>query len=194
MPILEDLFDYTYAEVSEKIDLLLVPESIFGGMEHWNCITLHATESGIGMSDRKKQKEKQDAFLELIVHELAHFFVGNLVGFPIHIKEGLAQYYEKTIADVMLGRGPSFNLNNTDASLVLNVESNKRMKDSDSKSIQQQMSDMFNGMSYAASLNSLLDIIRRIGVERFKTQMQQLLREHANGYMSQEEFLHFLLS
>jgi aminopeptidase N len=190
IPILEDYFDAKFSDQVPKIDFVLVPEHCFGGMEHWGCITLHVT----GSTDKKKQKKQEDEFIELIIHELAHFFVGNLVSFPIVIKEGLAQYFEKAIGDQILGRStPSINM--TKESTSGNTIDNNRKMNQQTASLKDQFSNMFNGLSYDASLNFICDLIRSAGGQDvFQKRMQTLIREYDYKYLSHEEYVQFILS
>jgi hypothetical protein len=77
--------------------------------------------------------------------------------------------------------------------VVNTVETNKRMASENEKSLKQQFSDMFNGISYTASLNSILELIHRIGGQKkFQIRMRDMICKFGDRYLSQEEFISFI--
>jgi aminopeptidase N len=74
-------------------------------MENWGCVFYHFTSLLEGNDDADWNR----CFTELVVHELAHFYFGNLVAMPFHIKEGLAQYLGIHIADIILEETTNMN-------------------------------------------------------------------------------------
>jgi hypothetical protein len=194
IPVLESYFDMPINNITKKLDFVLVSEYCFGGMEHHGCIVLHVNAPA--NSNHFSKIKSQDAFCGLICHELAHFYVGNYVSFPIHIKEGLAQYFELLVADKILShRNDTIGklLKDIENGVVNTVETNKRMASENEKSLKQQFSDMFNGISYTASLNSILELIHRIGGQKkFQIRMRDMISKFGDKYLNQEEFISFI--
>ena len=83
-----------------KLDVAVVPKLCLGGMENHGLVFLDGTETTPG----KGKKAGADSLIELLMHEIAHMWCGNLVGLDFWVKEGLAQFFEKVLADEFLGR------------------------------------------------------------------------------------------
>jgi aminopeptidase N len=175
MPLLEDYFEIPN---EQKIDFVLVPKLFGGGMENWGCIFLMLTETEKG----GKQK-KDEGFIELIIHELAHLWVGNRVAMPFHIKEGLAQHCEKNFGDVILGRSST----NTQSSFSMNKQSSTAIIDKNAKS--NDFGQVFNGLTYSASLGYVLQVVSRLGEDEFRNRMRKMVEQYAFEYMSEEQFM-----
>lgn len=81
---LEKYFDVPFW--LSKLDIVAVPKMLLVGMENLGCCFLHVVEGG------DEGTLKKD-----IVHEIAHHWIGNMVGMSLAIKEGIVQYIEKLI-------------------------------------------------------------------------------------------------
>jgi aminopeptidase N len=174
LPLLENYFGVAN---DSKIDFVLVPKLFGGGMENWGCIFLMLVES-----EKSKQK-KDDGFIELIIHELAHLWVGNLVAMPFYIKEGLAQYCEKKFGDVILGRTSS----NTQSSFTMNKQASTAIIDKNAK--KSDFGQVFNGLTYSASLGYVMEVVARLGEEEFCDRMRTMVDDFASAYMNEEQFV-----
>ncbi|KPA74373.1 putative aminopeptidase [Leptomonas pyrrhocoris] len=87
------------------LDVLLGPTMPFiSGMEHHCCIILNETmyQSGKKASGGGGSAEAEQT--ELIIHELAHHWMGNALGLPFPVKEGVCQVLEQCIGDTLLGK------------------------------------------------------------------------------------------
>ena len=81
-------------------------------MENWGCIFLdegttnpNSKKAGAGGGGGRSSAKSSDApsagvlsLVQLIMHEVAHLWLGNLVTLPFWVKEGLAQYFEEIMA------------------------------------------------------------------------------------------------
>ncbi|KAI9048533.1 hypothetical protein LZ554_007366 [Drepanopeziza brunnea f. sp. 'monogermtubi'] len=92
-----------------KLDLLAVPGSV-GAMENWGLVTISTAAVFIGGDSSAAERL---ACAQLVTHELAHQWSGNLVGVPswehFWLKEALADWAEVTAHDavVSLSLSPS---------------------------------------------------------------------------------------
>ncbi|KAL0478313.1 leucyl aminopeptidase [Acrasis kona] len=181
LPLLEEYFNVTN---EMKVDFVITPKLFGGGMENWGCIFL-ALPSQDKKEKGNKQQKKDDSFVELIIHELAHFWFGNLVAMPFHLKEGLAQYCEKKFGDVILGRAPTSS--NTHSSFALSKQSALAVFDKNTK--QEDFAQVFNGLTYSASLSLILSIVSEVGEENFQQKMRKMMDSYSYKYMNEQDFV-----
>jgi aminopeptidase N len=167
LKLLEIEFQLPISETGlKKLDIVIVPNLCFGGMENHGCIFLNESATQF-------KKTEMEPFVELVVHEVAHQWIGNFVSCDMWIKEGLAQYYEKIITDSILKRKP-------------HVFLKREEKDVPKSSIDIQT---YNGVNYSKSMNFIVEKVTKIGTDKFKTILQQILQEYAYSYLPEEEFI-----
>ncbi|KAF0982860.1 hypothetical protein FDP41_010839 [Naegleria fowleri] len=186
LPILENYFDSALSKQQiSKIDWIIIPDLIIGGgMENWGCITLLEKHTANSAMDMKKL----GPFVEILSHELSHFWVGNLVGFPFHIKEGLALYLEQIVTDEVLKR-PS--------SLSTKKNSTEKRKDLVSEikqgnehlSVEQAFSKMFSGVAYTQCFDWICtECVGTLGSTTFRDRLRQLISENEFGFVNEKDF------
>lgn len=173
---LEEYFQEDYN--LPKLDVVIVPEHCIGGMENWGCIFLNEAACQTNKKDKNHEK-----LIELVVHEVAHQWLGNLVGLPFWIKEGLAQYFEKLVADKMLNRKSASYQHNIKA--LVEKESDKQQQD-----IRQEFLQKFNGTTYDQSLFRIQELANRHKT-KFSSILQNLIQQYQNQYVSEEVFAEF---
>ena len=95
----EDYFAIDYP--GDKLDLVAVPDFAFGAMENMGCVTFREILLLID-PDSSTQQERQTA-VDVIAHELAHMWFGNLVTMKwwngIWLKEAFATFCEMLAVD-----------------------------------------------------------------------------------------------
>ena len=95
----EDYFAIGYP--GDKLDLVAVPDFAFGAMENMGCVTFREILLLID-PDSSTQQERQTA-VDVIAHELAHMWFGNLVTMKwwngIWLKEAFATFCEMLAVD-----------------------------------------------------------------------------------------------
>ncbi len=95
----EDYFDIDYP--GDKLDLVAIPDFAFGAMENMGCVTFREILLLID-PDSSTQQERQTA-VDVIAHELAHMWFGNLVTMKwwngIWLKEAFATFCEMLAVD-----------------------------------------------------------------------------------------------
>src|SRR5690606_21786699 len=75
LPLLEDYFDLPYA--FGKLDQVGIPDFEAGAMENSGCVTFR--EVALLLDDEKAPLSVRKRVSEVITHELAHMWFGNLV-------------------------------------------------------------------------------------------------------------------
>lgn len=95
----EDYFAIDYP--GDKLDLVAVPDFAFGAMENMGCVTFREVLLLLD-PDSSTQHERQTA-VDVIAHELAHMWFGNLVTMKwwngIWLKEAFATFCEMLAVD-----------------------------------------------------------------------------------------------
>ena len=86
-----------------SLNVLFVPLMPIGGMEHHGNIFLN--ESIIRPPLKAVRSKVEDEVITLVVHELCHHWLGNVVGMPFAVKEGLCQVLERAIGNILQGLG-----------------------------------------------------------------------------------------
>ena len=188
LPALEEYFDHSIAKQQlTKVDYLIIPELIIGGgMENWGCITLLEKYSANTSMDMKKL----GPFVEILAHELSHFWVGNLVGFSFHIKEGLALYLEKIITDEVLKRPSSIVIKKTTEKKKDLISEIKQGKEEANLSVEQLFSKMFSGVAYTQCYDWICgECVGVLGPTVFRDRLRQMIAENEFGFVKEEEFV-----
>ena len=95
----EDYFAINYP--GDKLDLVAIPDFAFGAMENMGCVTFREILLLLD-PDSSTQQERQTA-VDVIAHELAHMWFGNLVTMKwwngIWLKEAFATFCEMLAVD-----------------------------------------------------------------------------------------------
>lgn len=78
-------------------------------MENAGCIFIHKNvffrspgKVSQPSSSSKKEFKEESECISMILHEIVHQYIGNLLGMPFHLKEGLAQFFEAKMLQIYL--------------------------------------------------------------------------------------------
>lgn len=181
LKILEKDFEFPITQTNlTKLDIVIVPKLYFGGMENHGCIFISEKFAILN-------KKMDDSFTELIVHEIVHhckyFFIhfkgiGNLVSCSMWIKEGLAQYYEKTVTDILLNR-KSFQFST-------------KKEDQELPKIEKGENDCskdYSGVFYTKCMNWIGNQYQKHGKEKFQKLIRHMIQEYQFSYIPEEYFI-----
>ena len=197
-----------------KLDVLVVPKLCLGGMENHGLVFLDGCETAPG----KGKKGGADSLVELLMHEIAHMWCGNMVGFDFWVKEGLAQFFEKVLADSFLGRASSLPREGAKVTLA-DVKAVSDSKDKEKEVVDKKKNkkkpskkdlaaaaaaaaagpkeasdavdnhDVFNGNMYTKSYLWTCGVEREFGRQEFLSRLSTLLSEHQDLFVSEDTFL-----
>lgn len=178
-----ELFDEPYP--LPKCDLLAVPDFSAGAMENWGCITFR--ESALLLDPVLSDVTNKQWVAQVVVHELAHQWFGNLVTMhwwnDLWLNEGFARFMESYVAGKLF---PEWQL---DVDFVATNTAYAMRLDSlaSTHPIQveihhpDEISTIFDGISYekgAAAIRMLQDYL---GDQHFRTGLQHYIAQHKYG-------------
>ncbi|KAJ9456864.1 Aminopeptidase M1-D [Diplonema papillatum] len=198
-----------------KFDVAVVPKLCLAGMENHGLAFLDGVDTAPG----KGKKGGSDSLIELLMHEIAHMWLGNLVGLDFWVKEGLAQYFERVLADGFLSRGctlptdTKFNAGSAPVDIGAKPKKpaakpagkqTKQGKKDAKKGAQRGKEpdaapgaatdavdnhDVFNGNMYTKSYLWVVGVERALGRSEFLSRLSKLVGENADGFVTEKLFL-----
>ncbi|KEG09064.1 putative aminopeptidase, putative,metallo-peptidase, clan MA(E), family M1 [Trypanosoma grayi] len=180
----------------EMLTVVVAPTMPYiSGMEHHGCIFLNEKiyRSSSGNGGNTKGASKQHATgasgaddatrVELIVHELAHHWMGNALGMSFVLKEGVCQLLEQCLGDVILGKPMRKIKPAGDAAASLPPTSSSPPSSAVSSRgavvvvVDTEKGKEFTGHSYQSALNTLRNVVSGVGLAAFRERMQRMYRD-----------------
>ncbi|KAG5497047.1 hypothetical protein GH5_01574 [Leishmania sp. Ghana 2012 LV757] len=171
----------------EHFDVLLGPTMPYiSGMEHHCSIILNETiyqagkrtataGEGGGVSSNAEVTQT-----ELIVHEVTHHWVGNALGMPFAVKEGICQVIEQLVGDTLLGKPMRKYKADSGATVKPKSSSPFSSNAKVAKSVTQASEGgrEFTGASYQNALNAIKRLVAHQGFDSFVMCLRQLIHVH----------------
>jgi hypothetical protein len=167
-----------------KLDLIVLPSMSLGGMENQGIIFLNEAVGGSkksGATSGGDQQIKSD-IARLIVHEVTHHWLGNWIGLPFSVKEGLCQVLEESIGDVVLGLPMRKRKPATNAAAQPAESGGSGSSSTSSPVAAVQQGKEFTGQTYQTALASTAECIALMGWSDFQKRMQWLVAKAAKLY------------
>lgn len=162
MKLMEKEFKFSFKNTGvDKLDLILVPSYPYFGMENHGCIFLQENMY-MGYSDYRT---------EIIVHEMVHHFIGNLVGLQTWVKEGITSFYQKKITDSYYKKESSINYKIKEK---IPIPSDPTPE---------------TGLSYEECFNWAIQKVNELGQEEFQKRIQKMIEIYKNQYLPTKLFL-----
>ena len=165
-----------------KLDLLAIPDFAAGAMENWGAITFRET---ILLYDSKTSSTKTKQFIaEVISHELAHQWFGNLVTMEwwneLWLNESFATYMATKIVDKFY---PEWDLWDqfveTSMNSAMMLDGLKTSHPIDVKVNQpSEIREIFDNISYDKGGCVLRMLENYVGKENFQRGLQHYLKKH----------------
>lgn len=156
----------------EQLDVLLGPTMPYiAGMEHHCSIILN---EAIYQPSKKPggSAAAEVEQTELIVHELTHHWVGNALGLPFAVKEGICQVVEQCVGDTMLGRP----VRKYKADVGAGADSAGEGKEKGTVQASEKGHE-FTGVSYQHALSSIKRLVADHGFDAFVQGLRQLVHK-----------------
>ena len=176
-----------------KLDLIGIPNYMFGGMEHWGLITMNL-ESAISKND-KRFGSSEVWLRNLIPHEVAHMWFGNLVTMQwwndLWLKEGMASLLSYVCADSLYD-----DVDMRDHHMLDNWQSAMLADQAvTSQPVQMpilltsEITQAFNSITYAKGATVLAMLRDVFGEGKFKSGMNRFLKTHQYSTANYEDLL-----
>ncbi|XP_046670632.1 aminopeptidase N-like isoform X3 [Homalodisca vitripennis] len=185
----EDFFDVKYP--LPKQDLLAIPDFKIGAMENWGIITFR--EVALLMDEKETSSRAKLRIANVIAHELAHMWFGNLVTMQwwtdLWLKEGFATY----MAGLSVHHEfPEWNsLDESALSDLLNVFNLDSLKSSHPVSVPighpNEIMQIFDAISYDKGSFLLRMMSLFLGENVFKRGVSEYLKKHKYGNAEQDD-------
>lgn len=176
----------------EKLDLLAVPATTWGGMENAGAILFR--DVYLLFEEGRSEEGRRRLIAVLLAHEISHQWFGNSVTLPwwtdTWLNESFGQFLGARIAD---RHRPAWGI---ELRQVGRVEEAMRTDGlASARAIRQplrrteEISDLFDGLTYDKGQAVLATFERWMGEERFRQGLSEYLAAHAHGTASVDDLL-----
>ena len=172
-----------YKKSVPKCDLIAIPDFEFGAMENWGAITFR--ETAIFVDPEKSSVPQRRRVAEVVLHELAHQWFGNLVSPEwwsfLWLNESFATYMAYKAADALFPEWTVWD------EYLADITSGGKSLDAlrSSHPVEVLVSDpnevdqLFDAISYNKGGSVLRMLEDAIGAERFRDGVRAYLTKHA---------------
>ncbi|MBI4017713.1 MAG: M1 family metallopeptidase [Candidatus Aenigmarchaeota archaeon] len=174
-----------------KLDLIAVPDFAIGAMENWGAITFR--ETAILYDPKTSSKETQQTIAEIVAHELAHQWFGNLVTMKwwndLWLNESFATWISfKTVAHLY----PRWDMWNQFISMetvgALGLDSLKTSHPIEVRVKRpHELIEIFDAISYNKGASVLRMLEAYIGEDAFRKGLQTYIAKHAYANATTED-------
>lgn len=164
-----------------KQDMIAIPDFVSGAMEHWGLITYR--ETNLLYDPEKSSSSNQQRVAEVVSHELAHQWFGNLVTLKwwndLWLNEGFASYMEyKGVANYHTDWDMEEQFVTSDLHRVLDLDAtlNSRPIVHD-VSHPDQITEIFDTISYSKGASILRMLEHFMGADEFRMGIHNFLEK-----------------
>lgn len=181
----DQYYGIPYKGAVPKCDLIAIPDFEFGAMENWGAITFR--ETAIFVDPEKSSVPQRRRVAEVVLHELAHQWFGNLVSPEwwsyLWLNESFATYMAYKAADALF---PDWTVWDE---YLSDITSGGKSLDAlrSSHPVEVLVSDpnevdqLFDAISYNKGGSVLRMLEDAIGEEKFRDGVRRYLKNHAYG-------------
>jgi puromycin-sensitive aminopeptidase len=175
---------YGIAYPGDKVDLIAIPDFAFGAMENLGCITFR--ETALLLDQERATQAEQQRVADVIAHELAHMWFGDLVTMSwwngIWLNEAFATFMEMMCVDAYrpdwqrwvdfgLARSGAFDTDSLSTTRPIEIEV---VTAADAEA-------MFDVLTYEKGASVVRMLQQYLGEDRFQAGIRHYLTTHAYG-------------
>ena len=175
-------FDVTYP--GDKVDLVAIPDFAFGAMENLGCITFR--ETLLLVDPNQSTQPELQRVADVIHHELAHMWFGNLVTMKwwngLWLNEAFATFMEMKCTDAfrpLWQRWVDFGISRSEA---FDVDSLASTRPIEFEVISPADAEgMFDALTYEKGAAVVRMLEQHLGEESFQAGIRRYMQHHAYG-------------
>ena len=186
---LADYYDIPYP--GDKVDMVAIPDFAFGAMENLGCITYRETALLVDTATATQQERLR--VLDVIAHELAHMWFGDLVTMKwwngIWLNEAFATFMETKATDARRPdwkRWVAFGAVERPWAFSVDALSNTRPVEFEVNS-PDEANEMFDALTYGKGSSVLRMMEQYLGEEVFRSGVGAYLRRHSYANTETED-------
>jgi puromycin-sensitive aminopeptidase len=189
-----DFFGTSYPLPKE--DLIAIPDFAAGAMENWGCITFR--ETALLLDAEKSAASARSRVAEVVAHELAHQWFGNLVTMEwwthLWLNEGFATWAAELAVDHLF---PSWQqwmqFVSTTFAAALRLDALRSSHPIEVEIARaQQVNEIFDAISYCKGASVIRMLANYLGLEVFRDGLRRYLRKFTYGNASTDDLWHAL--
>lgn len=174
-----------------KCDLVAVPDFAAGAMENWGCITFR--ETALLLDPQNSSASAKSRVAEVVAHELAHQWFGNLVTMEwwthLWLNEGFATWAADLAVDNLFPRwevwmqfvcttlSSALRLDALESSHPIEVEVNRAA----------EVNEIFDAISYSKGASAIRMLVDFMGLEKFQAGLRTYFKLHPYKNTSTED-------
>ena len=179
---LADWYDIAYP--GDKVDLIAIPDFAFGAMENLGCITFR--ETALLLDPATATQAEQQRVADVIAHELAHMWFGDLVTMGwwngIWLNEAFATFMEVLTVDAFRPGWERWVDFGTARSAAFDTDSLTTTRPIEFEVVDAQDAEaMFDVLTYEKGASVVRMLQQYLGDDRFQAGIRHYLRTHAYG-------------
>jgi len=174
-----------------KCDLIAVPDFAAGAMENWGCITFR--ETALLLDPQNSASSAKSRVAEVVAHELAHQWFGNLVTMEwwthLWLNEGFATWAADLAVDRLFPSwqvwmqfvcstfSAALRLDALESSHPIEVEVNRAS----------EVNEIFDAISYYKGASAIRMLVDFMGLENFQSGLRGYFAKHPYGNTSTDD-------
>ncbi len=175
---------YGIAYPGDKVDLIAIPDFAFGAMENLGCITFR--ETALLVDPAAATQAEQQRVADVIAHELAHMWFGDLVTMDwwngIWLNEAFATFMEVLTVDAFRPEWERWVDFGTARSMAFDTDSLTSTRPIEYEVVTAEDAEaMFDVLTYEKGASVVRMLQQYLGEDRFQAGIRHYLRTHAYG-------------
>ncbi|HEY4493971.1 MAG TPA: M1 family metallopeptidase [Candidatus Paceibacterota bacterium] len=177
----EKYFDIPYP--LNTLDMIAIPDFSSLAMENWGAITFR--EIGLLVDEKNTSTASKELIVEVIAHELAHQWFGNLVTMEwwthLWLNEGFASYIPYLVIEKLF---PKWNIwerfTNDTQGIALRLDALKTTHPIEVEVHHpDEIGEIFDAVSYSKGASIIRMLANYIGAENFRNGLRYYLKKHS---------------
>jgi len=165
----------------DKMDMIAVPDFAFGAMENLGCVIYR--ETALLVDPTKASQAEKERVAEVVAHELAHMWFGNLTTMKwwngIWLNEAFATFMALVAVDDWKPEWKSWDTFGTSRALAFATDGLKATRPIEFPVVKpEEAGGMFDVLTYQKGASVLRMLEQYIGADKFKSGVNAYLNQH----------------